>query len=316
MSGIMLERSGIVKPFFRFQEKYFELPEKRYNPVKPKGRVPMTIAAGFRCSDGVVVCADREHTTDIGKFSADKVLVRKLSKECQLVVTGAGASDFIGITADSVANFLKPRVTRLQRDSDLFGLLNEWGHKFYEAHFFAPKAAKDESAPFIASIIGTKVRRGTGLWKITETGAAKVIPEDDCIGSGENQCRALASWLYWPGMPARTMREFATHMIRWVGEFALNCGRQAQVETLLNGDRNLPPIICERAEFFDGLCGSLAPVLGACEDSEDVNDEDFEELLFQLCGQLRGRRRKRREANEFDASLGRLDSEERHRRVM
>ena len=118
----------------------------------------MTIAAGFRCSDGVVVCADREHTTDMGKFKGDKILTRRLSTELRLIVTGAGTSDFIGITADSLEGFLKSKSAKLRQLSDLLGLIDEWGHEFYATHLLPAKAAQDQAAPSIASIVAVKLR--------------------------------------------------------------------------------------------------------------------------------------------------------------
>jgi 20S proteasome alpha/beta subunit len=43
---------------------------KPYTPEKPKGAKAMTIAVGFQCSDGIVLCADRQFTaTGYYKYS-------------------------------------------------------------------------------------------------------------------------------------------------------------------------------------------------------------------------------------------------------
>ncbi len=51
------------------------LPHPKPKP-EPK-RLPqvkaMTIAAGFMCSDGIILCADSEHSDEITKFQRSKV---------------------------------------------------------------------------------------------------------------------------------------------------------------------------------------------------------------------------------------------------
>lgn len=55
----------------------------------------MTIAAGILCSDGIIVCANTEHTGDVNKFQAPKVI----SIDDRTFLTGAGATDYIPMTA-------------------------------------------------------------------------------------------------------------------------------------------------------------------------------------------------------------------------
>src|SRR5690348_1285491 len=66
MNVTMLERSGIVKNYLnirptnepRYLKRLPPRPNKVYTPRSQKGTGPMTLAAGFRCSDGVLLCAE------------------------------------------------------------------------------------------------------------------------------------------------------------------------------------------------------------------------------------------------------------------
>jgi len=59
MPGIMLERSGIVKNFFRpRKEMLFYTPAPKFALRTGEGK-PLTIVLGLRCRDGLVLCADQ-----------------------------------------------------------------------------------------------------------------------------------------------------------------------------------------------------------------------------------------------------------------
>ena len=60
----------------------------------------MTIAAGFICTDGLVVCADGEQTDQTTKYHRSKVFTFGDS----LIVTGAGASAHIKMTFDKLCD--------------------------------------------------------------------------------------------------------------------------------------------------------------------------------------------------------------------
>lgn len=64
----------------------------------------MTIAAGIVCSDGILICADTEHTQGDAKFQRGKVFSEDKDK---LIVTGSGDAEFIKVGYDKLANKIR-----------------------------------------------------------------------------------------------------------------------------------------------------------------------------------------------------------------
>ncbi len=63
----------------------------------------MTIAAGIPCSDGIVICADTQHTQGTSKYEHPKTW----SVERDLVLTGSGLSDYMKMAFDKLSNSYK-----------------------------------------------------------------------------------------------------------------------------------------------------------------------------------------------------------------
>src|SRR5271168_1009367 len=60
----------------------------------------MTIAAGFLCSDGVMICADTEITGGV-KYNAQKVR-RFQFRVGEYVITGTGNTSYLGMANDMI----------------------------------------------------------------------------------------------------------------------------------------------------------------------------------------------------------------------
>ena len=60
----------------------------------------MTVAAGFVCSDGIILCADSEHSDEITKFQRSKVF--RFGDD--LVLTGAGQTSYITTAFDKLSD--------------------------------------------------------------------------------------------------------------------------------------------------------------------------------------------------------------------
>ncbi len=58
----------------------------------------MTIAAGFLCEDGIVICADREVTTDFEKYEESKIFTVNSDSSPATptaIIAGSGWLDFV-----------------------------------------------------------------------------------------------------------------------------------------------------------------------------------------------------------------------------
>jgi 20S proteasome alpha/beta subunit len=90
-----------------------------WHPEKPKRKLrypsedlhetaPMTIAAGFKCSDGLVLCADREMTYGNAlKVSEGKIQHLVSEAGTTLGITGAGHWTYIRMAAQKIGQLWK-----------------------------------------------------------------------------------------------------------------------------------------------------------------------------------------------------------------
>ena len=78
----------------------WRLPKKEPRPRQVKS---MTIAAGFRCHDGVVLCTDSEHTSGQSK-SYDHKIFEATAGNALIYVAGAGDDVYIRTAAQDLAD--------------------------------------------------------------------------------------------------------------------------------------------------------------------------------------------------------------------
>src|SRR6266568_3076754 len=85
---------------------YVDIHPKRFYPPKPEFRraTAVTIAAGFRCSDGVVLCADTEMSMPGWiKYPGSKVRFYK-DLPFQVAFTFAGDAEFFEMVIEKLTN--------------------------------------------------------------------------------------------------------------------------------------------------------------------------------------------------------------------
>ena len=66
---------------------------------------PMTIAAGFRCENGIVICADREVSSESDKYEESKIFTlhpSNIDMNPQAVFAGSGWLDFVKMTVAKI----------------------------------------------------------------------------------------------------------------------------------------------------------------------------------------------------------------------
>jgi 20S proteasome alpha/beta subunit len=85
-------------PVIDLQLRYPNLVKRSSSERRPIRR-SMTIAAGFTCTDGIVICADTELTGG-SKFEGRKVMPVSIPGLCDLVITGTGTASYIGMASD------------------------------------------------------------------------------------------------------------------------------------------------------------------------------------------------------------------------
>jgi len=146
----------------------------------------MTIAAGFKCSDGIVLCADSEVGTDFEKHQESKIFTGVGIGNRMVVVTGAGWFDFIKMTADKIIH----RTAHLDTVSDVEEIIEKTILEVFRNHIrYYPTHPKPDFSLIIA------IRSETGILELlrtSETAITRVDKNQACTGSGE----ILANYLF------------------------------------------------------------------------------------------------------------------------
>ncbi|MGC2544639.1 MAG: hypothetical protein WA426_02245, partial [Silvibacterium sp.] len=123
-----------------------------------RNKPPMTIAAGFLCPDGIVLCADSEVSTDLEKFDESKIFTlneRSLSGPT-VIFAGSGWFDFVKMTVDKI-------MTRASFASHAYEIEEIVEQTILEVHRKHVRYYPAEQKPFFNLLIGIRDESGLRL---------------------------------------------------------------------------------------------------------------------------------------------------------
>jgi len=78
-------------------------PPHPYPQRLKSNKPPVTLAAGFLCEDGIVICADREVTTDFEKYEESKIFTVNSDSNPSTptaIIAGSGWLNFVKMAVD------------------------------------------------------------------------------------------------------------------------------------------------------------------------------------------------------------------------
>lgn len=211
MSAIMLERSSTCQEkFSRFPQKFDVLFPKR---PKSQEREKMTIIAGFQCTTGVVVCADRLITRGDSKYYEQKIKIL-LDDDLTLAVAGAGDLSLTREVFEKIVENLEEKTPGAVKES-ADKVLTDMGRLIpYEASplgvefIIAASSLKDKAHLFAFS--------GKGLYTV----------EDYVFGGvGDSSLvRFLCENLFLPPMTIAGAQLLGTYLVKKAKDYVSGCG--------------------------------------------------------------------------------------------
>ncbi|MGD0226962.1 MAG: hypothetical protein ABSF71_31945 [Terriglobia bacterium] len=253
----------------------------------------MTIAAGFRCFDGVLLATDSEHTVGQSKYKAQKIFEVRCGDffsgaipECsRMLVAGAGDNGAISEVVESLGNSEEVYTQSVTFEG-------------IERAIRRCKLGKGATV-----LIGVKVytERQARLLRVEEDDYEKIritqfwpTSEYSCTFTGtevaESICREISYWLYSSGLPVLSMREIAKHLLGRAISHSLYCDFPVQIDYLFDtGCAQLARDIALPDYGKGYLCGVhtlLGNAFCGCVDPT-VSDERFEKSLQSLVDKLR-----------------------------
>jgi 20S proteasome alpha/beta subunit len=281
--SISTERIGLYSPP-RFNRRF---PKHEPAPQKAKS---MTIAAGFRCHDGVVLCTDSEHTSGQSK-SYDQKIFQAKADNAVICLAGAGDDVYIRTVARDIASQVNGQT------------LN-----FEQVELIAQKVistitreVNDPDASTTALLLAARVEgeKESRLYRLKGTGGiSQASPGVSVVGTeaAESAMRALAE-VFFPdwSVSVYATRYLAAHLVQRVNRAASYCGGSPQIACLADDGRTYFDFTASANPGHDYLAGillHLPEMLDACISGNNERFEMFAETSLNQFRELMKQREK------------------------
>lgn len=255
-------------------------PEKE---PRPRQVNPMTIAAGFRCHDGVVVCTDSENTVGQAKFYEAKIF-EATARNAGMYIAGAGNQTYIRTIAEEMASDVQGK--NMDFDS-IEALAQKRVMEVYSRYFIPARQAGDPDAPSMALLLAAQIKGlGTKLYRIEETGG--ICPIDSGLAvvgtqAAESLVRNLASIFFLGYITSvSAMYAIARHLISQAVKFASYCGGSAQVVCLTDSGKRWVDVLPSADPSPDPLVDIFDRIPFVLEACAKGNQDELQRLLGEL----------------------------------
>jgi 20S proteasome alpha/beta subunit len=243
----------------------------------------VTIAAGFKCSDGFVLCADTQESGTAFKRRVPKLEVRPKiiapDDKCRVIITGSGSSSFV----DSLIEELWKGAQRASesRLDEVTGRINSALIEHYRKIWsIYPKQVNPQYLPSADLMLAVWTRSGSELYLVRGHDMTQVQGYG-ALGCGDELAQFICEPLFNPEMIARQVVFLAVYMLEQVKQNVLNCGGESHIAILQNDGTlsTIPPIaaflLTNHLASFDKALGSL--LLASVD--EAIDDKTFRRVF-------------------------------------
>ena len=233
----MLERSGIVKRNLPVSPKQvvgyswhstLTTPRPRPFPRRRTERRDVTIAAGFRCNEGVVICADTEITIGDIRQHEGKITTSIYEGLSHIVsFAGAGWTDYIRTAIENAQEGL----SECSGMKEIRAHLKEKLIQFFEGHLanwaYFPAAER----PFVELLVGVTTKDGS-FDLFYSSGTSFYSTWGKAIGSGIILANNLISEYRYGNESLDELCRLAVFIISRVKDQVIGCGGQTHLVAL------------------------------------------------------------------------------------
>jgi len=284
----------------------FDITHRPPYPLKPsERRRKVTIAAGFMCQDGILLCADTELTyTDILKYEGSKVRTFQDS-ETALAITGAGDWEYLRMAFDKVVDRIETS------DRSMPAIEGAFEHAVLDIYGRHIPLCPREPKPGFDLLLGVRSDGGKlALFKSSDTAIAK-ISSFDLVGMGALLGRSAVETLYTPDITVRKCALLAFHLLRLAKKHVPSVGGHSDIASIpmdgeIQTDYGIDITVLEQAlvDFHE----ALRPVALAFADfplsrgllqtpsreDEQKSDEAFDLALGRFAQKIRDLRERQK----------------------
>lgn len=196
-------------------------PQKPYIPPKPREEKKMTIAAGFKCENGLVMATDTELTNGSFKTHGGKGSLVKFGEDCVVAVVAAGYYDYLALACEEICEASYGRAAEEIKHSIKTAI-----YEIYSKHIH-PFFPEQESAGVLQVLVGIVVPgdiEPVSLLRSYKSILREAGPYD-FVGAGESVARFLMGrkkTYSWP--PIKEVSKTAFEIISTVKKNVPSCG--------------------------------------------------------------------------------------------
>lgn len=264
----------------------------------------MTIAVGFRCTNGVVLATDSQVSQDITKATGQKIFPIWSNGEYAMTLAGAGPTDQMKAIVRDVEASLKNSVGQRETSSqEIQQIVEDTLAPFYAKHIDSapPELRAELEVGFMAGIWTRK--EGTRLFSVCRTTITEV-PDHQCIGAGSWLAEYLSEAICPKGRQSVNQTVALAAYIVWAAKkYVEFCGGYTSVRALLdNGEDVLVDNreIHDVEEYMVGLFQFFGGMVGFLGDTFPLGEIDMGPYAEMLKQQVLGCREKQAVYRDFE----------------
>lgn len=264
----------------------------------------LTIAAGFYCADGLVLCADtQESITGYAKVNTQK-MTQLQNSVFNMVFTGAGDSGLIDMTVQLMDEslILKKPTAAMQIEE----VLRESLVDTFNRHIAPWSQFPTEERPSTPDLlIGLQFPAGTLLYRANGTTFQRVR-ESQCVGTGVVLANSLIAKLFDSSMSIAQGWLIALYILHQAKTWVDGCGGNSDILLLSNQDRKITRIpttdVTQMEQHFAEFDIYVRPVFLSAAD-QNISQTQFDERIKQFRLGMLALRGKFMEFEEFTKHL-------------
>jgi 20S proteasome alpha/beta subunit len=210
----------------------FKLPPKPHPYLRPKfkrlpRRTAMTIAAGFYCNEGVVLCADTQETISGYIKTYDGKVSTHVYKNLALCIAGAGSSDYIKTAISKLTH----NFPNCKNYADVTTAMEERLLSFFDQNLARWAYHPEQERPTVELLIGLSgVNMGHHLFHYIGTSFSRT--DSRAIGSGVLLANALINRFSFGNYSLSELTSLGIYILSKVKEGVDGCGGHTHIMAL------------------------------------------------------------------------------------
>ena len=228
----------------------------------------MTIAAGFVCIDGIVLCADTQETTGYTKNNTEKIS-SIVDQGLGIAISGAGDTELIETIGAQIQRDLlwgySPKELRMTNEvRDIIQNVMSSSFKRYIVPYAAfPKEDRPWCDLLIVVTVKNEANNYDCLFRASGTTVRSIEPGGECVGTGLILAKSLIERFYNPFMDLDELVLAACYIMFQTKKWVDGCGGKTDLL-----------VASYKKDFFGGIASrdieSIEQQFEQCEESVNL----------------------------------------------